>query len=95
MKVVNTKISVLDLNYFKQFLEHHKITGVFVGIHSIRKTVHQVDNYIQYVYNDDDVTMSELVTMTLKYGSLENAFLKARYTARERENLDLKMPDVL
>ena len=89
MKVVNTKITVLDINLFKQFLDHYNITGVFVGVHSVRINTNQVDNFIQYVYDPNNDTTSELTVLSLKHGSLEKAYLRARYTSRELENLDL------
>jgi hypothetical protein len=88
MKVVNTKITVLDINLFKQFLEHYKITGVFVGVHSKRINVNQIDNFIQYAYDENDNAMSDVTALCLKHGSLEKAFLKTRYSARELEILD-------
>jgi hypothetical protein len=90
MKVVNTGITVLDLNMFKQFLEHHNITCVFVGIHSVRINSFQVDNYIQYAYDENGDDAADLTALLLKYGNLEKAFLKARYSERELEKQDFK-----
>ena len=91
MKVVNTNITVLDLNLFKQFLEYYKISSVFVGVHSKRINNHQVDNFIQYAYDENDPNTSEVTLLALKHGSLEKAFIKSRYSEKEIENLDLKM----
>jgi hypothetical protein len=87
MKVVKTKLSVLDINQFQNFLNHHEIRGVFIGIHSVRKNYYQIDNLIQYVYDDDNDTMAAIVSLTLKHGSLEKAFLKVRYSDKEIEEM--------
>ncbi|HEY6437916.1 MAG TPA: hypothetical protein VIY47_15105 [Ignavibacteriaceae bacterium] len=79
MKAVKTKISVLDMNMFQQFLDYHEIKGVFVGFYGLRVNPYQTDNYIQYVYDDDSDTVGGIVTLSLIHGSLEKAFLKARY----------------
>lgn len=87
MKVVKTKLTVLDLNPFQRFLDHHEIRGVFLGVYEERVNSHQVNNLIQYVYDNDNDTLGALVTLSLKYGSLEKAFLRARYTEREIEEM--------
>jgi hypothetical protein len=86
MKSVKTKLSVSDLGAFQRFLEHYEIIGVFVGIYEVRVNNFQINNLIHYVYDEDNTT-STLTMLALKYGSVEKAFLRARYTEREVEEM--------
>jgi hypothetical protein len=87
MKAVKTHLSVSEINSFQRFLEHHQICGVFVGVYGKRINDNRVDNFIQYVYDDDNDTMGAIVSLSLRFGSLEKAFLLVRYTEREVEEM--------
>jgi hypothetical protein len=79
MNIIKTNLTVLDINPFQMFLAHHRITGVFVGIHSKRVNAHQTDNFIQYVYDNDNESTPTITALSLQYGSLEKAFETVRY----------------
>lgn len=75
MHSVRTNISVIDITLFKLFFEANEMKTVQVGTYESRVNKHQVNNYICYAYSDKDtIAVANMTYMSLKYGSVENAF---------------------
>lgn len=92
MHTVKTGISVIDMNTFKMFLSAANIKDVIVGMHQVRINKYQVDNFIEYSYSDKEDTMVDLTSITLRYGSLELAFIDFLKKVNRIPSLDYTAP---
>lgn len=81
-KSVKTSLSVRDINTFKMFLDANDMDKVLIGYYSkplnlglnTASRVH-TENCICYAYDvEDDGAMSGMTYMTIKYGSVEEAY---------------------
>jgi hypothetical protein len=77
MNSVRTNLSVLETSLFKIFLEQNDMAQVHVGHYADRVNNYQVDNRICYAYsNTYTEVIANMTYMTLKYGSVEQAFVE-------------------
>lgn len=84
MHSIRTNISVIETREFKFFLEANDMKDVNVGSYDIRRNNFQLEHFICYAYTDtNEDIVSNLTYITLKHGSLENAFRHYRNTLRE------------
>ena len=79
MHSIRTSIWVHDSGSFKSFLEFHGLTTVNVGTYDERVNTFQVNAMVCYMYSDTDVeAIATMTYLTLKYGSVEQAYNVAR-----------------
>jgi hypothetical protein len=90
MHSIRTKLTVLETQLFKLFLEANDMKRVTVGHYADRVNNFQVDNRICYAYTDTDLeAVASMTYMKLKYGSVEQA-----YTEYKKEIMSQNMSDI-
>ena len=75
---IRTELSVLDMNWFRIFLDANDMGSFELGYYEDRGGVYPwtIDNKICYSNNEaDDLIENNLIHMNLKYGGLLKAFL--------------------
>lgn len=83
MHSVRTTLSAIDTKMFKFFLEANDMKDIIVGSYDLRKNNFQVDHLLCYAYSDkDEMIVANMTYMTLKYGSVEDAFKHYMTTLR-------------
>lgn len=87
MNSIKTQISVIDTARFKLFLAANHMCDVIVGDYAQRHPArpYQLDNLICYAYSDSSESVETLMYLTIKYGSLEAAYVHFRSVISQRD----------